>query len=78
MTANISGATLSYSDIGTGVPLMCVHGGMGIDARSLHAPGILDLAGHRIRLIIPDQRPRQRQGSERKPISGAQRPPRKN
>jgi proline iminopeptidase len=29
---------------------------MGIDRRSLHVPGILDLAAHGIRLIIPDQR----------------------
>jgi proline iminopeptidase len=45
-----------YSDIGCGIPLLCLHGGMGIDRRSLLVRGILDLAGHGIRLIVPDQR----------------------
>jgi len=47
---------LAYTDIGTGRPLMCLHGGMGIDARSLHTAGILRLAAHDIRLLIPDLR----------------------
>jgi pimeloyl-ACP methyl ester carboxylesterase len=44
MTATVNGVRLSYSDIGQGIPLICLHGGMGVDARSLHVPGILDLA----------------------------------
>jgi proline iminopeptidase len=56
MTATVNGARLSYSDIGRGMPLLCLHGGMGVDAGSLHVPGILDLAQLGIRLIIPDQR----------------------
>jgi proline iminopeptidase len=52
----LMGARLAYSDIGTGLPLLCLHGGMGIDARSLHARGVLDLANHGIRLLIPDLR----------------------
>jgi proline iminopeptidase len=55
-TIDVDGARLVYSDSGAGLPLLCLHGGMGIDARSLHAPGILDLASHGIRLLIPDLR----------------------
>jgi pimeloyl-ACP methyl ester carboxylesterase len=56
MTATVNGVRLAYSDIGHGLPLVCLHGGMGVDAGSLHVPGILDLARLGIRLIIPDQR----------------------
>ena len=56
MTATVNGVRLSYTDIGHGTPLICLHGGMGVDAGSLHVPGILDLAQLGIRLIIPDQR----------------------
>jgi pimeloyl-ACP methyl ester carboxylesterase len=55
-TAEVDGATLSYSDIGGGFPLLCLHGGMGVDGQTLHVPGVLNLADHGIRLIIPDQR----------------------
>ena len=47
---------LAFSDLGAGLPLLCLHGGMGIDSQSLHTPGILDLANHGIRLLIPDLR----------------------
>lgn len=56
MTATVNGVRLSYSDIGHGAPLLCLHGGMGADAGSLRVPGILNLAQLGIRLIIPDQR----------------------
>ena len=56
MTATVNGALLAYSDIGRGVPLLCLHGGMGVDAGALHVPGILDLAQLGVRVIIPDQR----------------------
>jgi|SRR5688572_11112117 len=52
----VNGVRLAYSDIGNGVPLICLHGGMGIDANSLRVPGILELARRGIRLVIPDQR----------------------
>jgi len=55
-STHIDGATLSYSDIGDGAPLLCLHGGMGVDGQTLHVPGILDLSNRGIRLIIPDQR----------------------
>jgi proline iminopeptidase len=56
MIATVNGVRLAYSDIGSGVPLLCLHGGMGVDAGALHVPGILDLAKLGVRLIIPDQR----------------------
>ena len=52
----VNGIRLAYSDIGSGVPLLCLHGGMGVDANTLHVPGILDLARLGVRVIIPDQR----------------------
>jgi hypothetical protein len=42
-TAEVNGARLTYSDIGDGVPLLCLQGGMGVDARTFHVPGILNL-----------------------------------
>jgi proline iminopeptidase len=56
MTAIVNGVRLSYSDIGLGRPLLCLHGGMGVDANTLHVPGILDLSTHGVRVIIHDQR----------------------
>jgi proline iminopeptidase len=56
MTATVNGIRLTYSDTGRGVPLLCLHGGMGVDASALHVPGILDLATLGVRVIIPDQR----------------------
>src|SRR5262249_5908815 len=55
-TAEIDGALLAYTDSLTGLPLLCLHGGMGVDARSLDVPGIRNLASSGIRLIVPDQR----------------------
>lgn len=49
MRATVNGVQLTYSDTGGGVPLLCLHGGMGVDAGTLHVPGILDLARHGIR-----------------------------
>lgn len=54
--AEINGARIAYADIGEGLPLLCLHGGMGLDARTLHVPGVLDLARRGVRLVIPDQR----------------------
>jgi proline iminopeptidase len=56
MTATVNGIRLTYSDTGRGVPLLCLHGGMGVDAGALRVPGILDLAEFGVRVIIPDQR----------------------
>jgi proline iminopeptidase len=54
--AEINGVTISYSDSASGLPLICLHGGMGICGRTLRTPGILNLADYGIRVIIPDQR----------------------
>ena len=54
--ASVNGATLSYSDVGTGAPLVCLHGGMGVDGRTLRVPGVLDLSTRGLRVIVPDQR----------------------
>jgi proline iminopeptidase len=56
MTTTVNGIRLTYSDTGPGVPLLCLHGGMGVDAGTLHVPGILELAKFGVRVIIPDQR----------------------
>ncbi len=56
MKATINGVQLDYSDTGSGLPLLCLHGGMGIDASTLRVPGILDLAQHSVRVVSPDQR----------------------
>jgi len=52
----VNGIRIAYSDSGEGTPLLCLHGGMGVDRASLEVPGILRLAGDQIRLIIPDLR----------------------
>src|SRR4029453_12423211 len=56
MTATVNGVRLAYRDTGRGLPLLCLHGGMGVDAATLHVSGILDLAKFGVRVIIPDQR----------------------
>jgi pimeloyl-ACP methyl ester carboxylesterase len=56
ITITVGGVDLAYTDSGSGPPLICLHGGMGIDGASLRVPGILDLATFGIRVIVPDQR----------------------
>lgn len=56
MTATINGVRLDYSDTGDGVPLLCLPGGMGLDATTLRVPGILDLSKNGVRVVVPDQR----------------------
>jgi proline iminopeptidase len=51
-----NGIRMAYTEAGDGTPLLCLHGGMGIDAYALRVPGVLDLANHGIRVVIPDQR----------------------
>jgi pimeloyl-ACP methyl ester carboxylesterase len=52
----VAGATLAYQEWGEGDPLVCVHGGLGVDSAYLTIPGLLDLAGKGRRLILYDQR----------------------
>ena len=52
----VRGGFIAYTERGSGRPLVCLHGGMGIDGGSLRVPGIHDLADHGIHVVIPDQR----------------------
>ena len=56
MTIRVNNIRLAHTEAGSGAPLLCLHGGMGIDGASLRVPGILDLAAHGVRVIVPDQR----------------------
>lgn len=56
LEVTVNGGALSYTDSGAGRPLLCLHGGMGIDGASLRVPGILGLATQGVRVVIPDQR----------------------
>ena len=55
-TENVTGAQLAYTREGAGQPLLCLHGGMGIDSASLRVPGITALASRGCDLVIFDQR----------------------
>jgi proline iminopeptidase len=52
----VNGTRLYYTDTGGEIPLIGIHGGMGIDGGTLRVPPILDLANVGVRVIIPDQR----------------------
>lgn len=67
-TVEIHGVEIAYSDVGQGVPLLCLHGGMGIDGRVLRVPGILDLTRRGVRVLIPDQRGHGRSSRSAAPI----------
>jgi proline iminopeptidase len=54
--ATLQNATLAYIREGSGVPLLCLHGGMGVDSASLRVPGILKLAERGCDLVVFDQR----------------------
>jgi len=55
-TVAVSDAALAVESWGAGDPLLCLHGGMGLDSSYLKAPGILGLASDRQRVLVPDQR----------------------
>jgi proline iminopeptidase len=52
----VAGTTLAYEEWGLGHPLVCLHGGLGVDSAYLKVPGVLDLAGNGRRVIVFDQR----------------------
>lgn len=54
--ARLDGCTLAYMRIGQGMPLLCLHGGMGVDSGTLRVPGILNLGKHGCEVILVDQR----------------------
>ena len=66
-TVDLGGVDIAYTEVGQGVPLICLHGGMGIDGGVLRVPGILDLAKGGVRVLIPDQRGHGR--SSRPPVA---------
>lgn len=52
----LTGARLAYTREGTGQPLLCLHGGMGIDSASLRVAGIRSLAARGCDVVIVDHR----------------------
>ena len=52
----VNGINLAYKDYGAGLPILCLHGGMGIDSAYLDVPALTLLANRRYRVIIFDQR----------------------
>jgi len=54
--AAINDTNLAFKDYGSGSPVLCLHGGMGIDSSYLDTAGIRDLASKNCRVIIFDQR----------------------
>jgi proline iminopeptidase len=52
----VTGTTLAYEAWGRGRPLVCLHGGLGVDSAYLKAPGVLGLAGDDRRVLVYDQR----------------------
>jgi proline iminopeptidase len=50
------GVRLAYWRQGSGLPLLCLHGGMGIDSASLRVPGLLSLSKEGVDLVVFDQR----------------------
>jgi proline iminopeptidase len=56
MWSEVNGIQLYWTDTGGRIPLIAVHGGMGIDGGSLRVPAVLGLADHGVRVVVPDQR----------------------
>jgi pimeloyl-ACP methyl ester carboxylesterase len=56
LRATVNGINLAFKDYGTGFPILCLHGGMGIDSSYLDSLGIRELANKNCRVIIFDQR----------------------
>jgi pimeloyl-ACP methyl ester carboxylesterase len=56
MIAHLNDCDLYFTDSGGDIPLIAVHGGMGIDGGTLRVPPVTALSSHGIRVIIPDQR----------------------
>lgn len=54
--ARFKNATLAYSRNGSGKPLLCLHGGMGVDSASLLVPGILGVGQRGCEVVTFDQR----------------------
>ncbi len=53
---NINNTRIYYEVYGEGKPLICLHGGMGLDCSYFRVPGILGLVDNGIQIILYDQR----------------------
>ena len=60
--AEVNGAEIWYQLWGKGNPLICLHGGMGVDSSYLKVPGIIQLANKGRQVLIFDQRGHGRSG----------------
>lgn len=58
----VNGCRLRCREWGAGAPLICLHGGMGIDGSYLDCAALRRLANEGIRVIVPDQRGHGRSG----------------
>ncbi len=58
----VNGVQLSYQEWGAGEPLVCAHGGMGLDSSYFKSHGILKLASDKRRVVLYDQRGHGRSG----------------
>lgn len=54
--ADIEDGKLAYTRDGSGAPLLCLHGGMGVDAGTLRVPGVVGLADRGCEVVVFDQR----------------------
>lgn len=54
--ARFNNAALAYSRDGSGRPLLCLHGGMGVDSATLMVPGIRRLGQRGCEVVTFDQR----------------------
>jgi proline iminopeptidase len=55
-TVTVDGARIAYEQWGRGKPLVCLHGGMGIDSSYLRTDAVVGLASELRRVVIFDQR----------------------
>jgi len=53
---SINNTKIYYKVFGKGMPLLFVHGGMGLDCSYFEAPSVLNLVKHNIQVILFDQR----------------------
>ncbi len=59
---DVNGVDIFYTLWGDGNPLICLHGGMGVDSSYLRVPAILQLASRNRQVLIFDQRGHGRSG----------------
>jgi proline iminopeptidase len=55
-TLEVNGCRIRYRQWGEGRPLVCLHGGLGIDSSYMDCPSLRELAARGCRVILYDQR----------------------